>query len=125
MQGTALFKTENQTVVVLAGILSAACFDFMATLANRLADSIQLAGIVACVLAAQYLLTVSFAKLSLPLATALGPSCIVWTVLGVALFQSTMPTFHAILGVTVYTIGTGLMIWGSTKASASVPNGEP
>jgi drug/metabolite transporter (DMT)-like permease len=86
---------------------------------------VMLAAIVACVLAAQYLLTVSFAKLSLPLATALGPSCIVWTVLGVAVFQSTMPTFHAILGVAVYTIGTGLMIWGSTKSSSSTPSSEP
>lgn len=90
-----------------------------------LSGLLMLVGIVACVLVAHYLLTVSFAKLSLPLATALGPSCIVWTVLGVALFQSTMPTFHAILGVAVYAIGTGFMIWGGTKSSSSVPSSEP
>lgn len=77
----------------------------------------MLAGIVFSVLLAHYLLNVSFAKLSLPVATALGPSCIVWTVIGVALLQGALPTLHAAAGVLIYSIALGLMIKESRKES--------
>lgn len=76
----------------------------------------MLAGIAAGVLIAHYLLNLSFARLSLPLATALGPSCIIWSVLGVAVFQATMPTLHALLGIVIYAAAMGLMIAESRAA---------
>lgn len=78
---------------------------------------VMLAGIASSVLAAHYLLNVSFAKLSLPLATALGPSCIIWSVLGVAVFQGVMPTMHAVMGIIVYSAAMGLMIADGKKRS--------
>lgn len=77
----------------------------------------MLAGIVFSVLLAHYLLNVSFAKLSLPVATALGPSCIVWTVIGVALLQGALPTLHAAAGALIYSIALGLMIKESRRES--------
>ncbi|MBI5919668.1 MAG: DMT family transporter [Nitrosomonadales bacterium] len=77
-----------------------------------------LAGIIFSVLLAHYLLNVSFAKLSLPVATALGPSCIVWTVVGVELFQGELPTLQAAAGVLLYSIALGLMIRESRCATS-------
>lgn len=83
-------------------------------------DIPMLAGIVLSVLVAHYLLTVSFAKLPLTIATALGPSCIVWTVIGVEIFRGELPTLHAAAGVVLYSLGLGLMIKeGGEKPAAN------
>lgn len=71
--------------------------------------------IVMCSIIAHYLLNVSFAKLSLPIASALGPSSVVWSVLMLALYQGIVPTPNAILGVTVYAVGMWLLIGDSKK----------
>lgn len=73
-------------------------------------SSLMLVVIAMGSMAAHYLLNVSFAKLPLPIAAALGPSCVVWSVLILAVYQSVTPSPHAILGVTIYAVGMGLLI---------------
>lgn len=79
-------------------------------IAPSASETLMLTGIAIGVLIAHYLLNVSFARLTLPLATALGPSCIIWSVLGVAVFQGITPALHALLGIIIYTIGTGALL---------------
>jgi drug/metabolite transporter (DMT)-like permease len=56
-------------------------------------------------LLSQYLLTLSFSRLPLPLASALIPSSIVWSVLGEAITSGVHATPHAIVGTLIYTVG--------------------
>lgn len=71
------------------------------------------------ILIAHYLLNISFSKLSLPIATALGPSCMVWSVLGVTVFQGMLPPLHAALGMLIYVAGIGLLLARSKAAIQS------
>ena len=57
----------------------------------------------------------SFAKLSLPIATALVPSCIVWSVLGVTVIQNVSVPTNALLGALTYAVGIGALIADSKK----------
>ena len=78
-------------------------------------DSFMLVIIAIGILIAHYLLNLSFSRLSLPIATAIGPSGMVWSVLGVAVFQGVMPPINALLGTVVYVIGIGVLIAESKK----------
>jgi len=71
---------------------------------------LMLAGIAISVLIAHYLLNVSFAKLTLPVATSLGPSCIIWSVIGVAVIQGVLPAMHSMMGLIVYSAGMGILL---------------
>lgn len=78
-------------------------------------SSLILIAIVMSSIIAHFLLNVSFAKLPLPIAAALGPSSVVWSVLMLALYQGVVPTSHAMLGVTVYAVGMWLLIGNSKQ----------
>ena len=56
-------------------------------------------------LLSQYLLTISFSRLPLPLASALIPSSIVWSVSAEALTSGAHATAHAIVGTLIYSAG--------------------
>ena len=67
-------------------------------------------------LLSQYLLTLSFERLPLPLASALIPSSIVWSVSAEALTSGAHATPHAILGTLIYSAGIcGLAAEGNRR----------
>lgn len=57
------------------------------------------------VLTSQYLLIISFARLPLSLATALTPSCIVWSVVGEAATSGIAAAWQGIVGAVIYAAG--------------------
>jgi drug/metabolite transporter (DMT)-like permease len=56
-------------------------------------------------LASQWFLVLSFVRLPLTLATALTPSCIVWSVIGATFFNDAPLSYDGIIGVSFYAIG--------------------
>jgi drug/metabolite transporter (DMT)-like permease len=70
----------------------------------------------------QYLLALSFGWLPLPLASALIPSSIVWSVLGEAFTSGVHATPHAIVGTLTYAVGIcGLTAEGNRKRATTIP----
>jgi drug/metabolite transporter (DMT)-like permease len=63
------------------------------------------------ILVGQYLLIVSFSRLSLALATALTPSSIVWSVIADSLVSGRGPAIQSIAGSAVYAIGIGSLVF--------------
>lgn len=73
-------------------------------------------------LLSQYLLTLSFSRLPLPLASALIPSSIVWSVLAEAITSGVHATPHAIAGTLIYTAGIcGLTAEGNRRRATNMP----
>lgn len=76
-------------------------------------------------LLSQYLLIISFARLPLPLATALTPSSIIWSVVGDALATGIGELIQAIVASIIYTFGIFLLVFDKSaerRSNFHLPN---
>ena len=80
-------------------------------------STISLLVIALGILISQYLLILSFSRLSLALATALTPSCIVWSVVGDTLTRPLGATFQGVAGSSLYAFGIGALAYDHQTAA--------
>jgi drug/metabolite transporter (DMT)-like permease len=77
------------------------------------------------VLAGQYLLVLSFARLPLSLATALIPSCVVWSVIVDSLTTGIGSAVQSIAGSAIYALGIGSLVFDSGDGKRDVDRHPP